>query len=125
MITEIKLRVYSKLTKNFIYASLEWLLAGSSATRSIFLNNQETIDRYAGLPDCKGKDIYESDIVKFCDHYNGDTRVENSIGIVVFENAEFFIKTLKGDYMNLWETVKNYDGEIIANIYENPELIIR
>lgn len=60
--------------------------------------------QYTGLKDKNGKEIYEGDVY----NYNGV--------IDVFESIEDF-------YYNELIKYRVEDGEIIGNIYENPELI--
>ena len=69
------------------------------------------IMQYTGLKDKNGKEIYEGDIAK-CD---------NTIWVVRFddENAQFFIK---GGSMTTAVSRLKF-GELIGNIYENPDLI--
>lgn len=73
----------------------------------------ETVGQYTGLKDKNGKEIYEGDIVKTNDFYE--------CGELVFKGKTEVIENIL-DYIN---TVKSIDttGEVIGNIYENPELL--
>lgn len=92
-----------------------------------FLSNERDADNvldlqlYSGLKDCKGKEIYEGDIVKvvlFCIHDGEEVR----IGVVkTKDNPISFYHTVDlSPYssINYWNML-----EVIGNIYENPEML--
>jgi hypothetical protein len=69
--------------------------------------------QYTGLRDKNHKEIYEGDIIK--------SKLDN-IGKVIWKDsmAAFYIIFKQGnDLLEGW----NRDGEVIGNIYENPELL--
>ena len=76
--------------------------------------------QFTGLKDANGKEIYEGDVL----------RDSESIVIVKFVDGEFSVdyRTIGGkwrNYSSLFGYLEDYEGEIIGNIYETPELIER
>jgi len=96
------------------------------------LNNKDFITmQYTGLKDCKGKEIYEGDILSY---KNFTTPKHKGVWHVEW-NAYFwdvirhFAPRYEGDKGEGWFEGqdffwKNHEYmEIIGNIYENPELV--
>lgn len=82
-------------------------------------------DRFTGLQDSKGNDIYENDIIAFttCEgFYNFDI-----IGKVYFgEHAKFEIEKLNFECSQKifeFEFVPSKYSEILGNVHQNPELL--
>ncbi len=75
----------------------------------------KTIGQYTGLKDENGKEIYEGDIF---------TRGRKFFYVVVFHGGGFKLKLLKGGFEDMipLSCVAKH-GEVIGNIYENPELL--
>lgn len=88
----------------------DWNMPRMAEARKI---KQGTIGQYAGLKDVKGKDIFESDILK------------SKSGVlyeVCFEDGAFQIKRTTGTEVK--QFTNQYYFEVIGNIHENPELSI-
>ncbi len=121
---EIKFRAWDKEKKDMYYSDfrLDW-------NGKVFWWKSEVgyedwrhsdvvvLMQYTGLKDKSGKEIYEGDIVE-----NGDY-----IGAVVWVNGEgrFILQSFTDGSGAMIKGVKTYspiEGEIIGNIYENPEL---
>lgn len=70
----------------------------------------ETLGEYIGL------EIYENDIVFIPEHY---------VGRIVYEYGEFVVlKVIDNTYIcDLFDLVNNYQGKVIGNTIDNPELI--
>jgi uncharacterized phage protein (TIGR01671 family) len=87
---------------------------------------KESIGQFTGLKDSNGIDIYEGDIVKYHDFYEGDYKEKGGIGFVQWDEEHHYIAQWSDDeryICSTWDLAKNYGGEVIGNIYENPELL--
>lgn len=126
---ETKFRAWNKLKKIMVYEDednssvyLDGWCASDVQVLNQTLNSKFVKDiyefmQYTGLKDKNGKEIYEGDIVKF-KMYDGE--YENYK--IVFRNAEF--EAINEDDTNFISTdIWNVYGEVIGNIYDNPELL--
>lgn len=78
--------------------------------------NRITLMQYTGLKDKNGTEIYEGDIVK--------TKYNNAVLIKWIKTGFYPCRQGKTDQYNKvtnWNCVTR--GEVIGNIYENPELL--
>jgi len=77
-------------------------------------------DQFTGLRDRQGKEIYEGDIVRYSEHYCGDSTEKECVEVVEWDENEASYP------WNLTNT-GFMDGpkwcEVIGNIYENPDLL--
>jgi len=100
----------------------EWSDYGGGGKTEDDCSDQYILMQYTGLKDKNGKEIYEGDIIS--------TDLDRPFNIVVFRNGAFMFQCHDNgkdyyDYMfsvdeesDRWEY-----GEVIGNIYENPELM--
>jgi len=113
MSREIKFRFYDPFNKVMQYCSMEY----KDYLSKFFIEycnalegeNNPVLMQYTGLLDKNGKEIYEGDIFEF------DYPME-----VLWDMGSWVVKTKKGSSLLFGYTT---EGEIIGNIYENPELL--
>jgi len=113
---EIKFRAWNKELKHMTGLDVESV--GDYDSR--YFKDGYVLMQYTGLKDKNGKEIYEGDIVvldKKLLENNGRLITGTE---VVFSDGKFALK-------NFWDIsrqlIKDYNYEIIGNIYENPNLI--
>lgn len=113
---EIKFRAWNEVEEK-IYNWYEFL---NTNMKNTFIAPESTgmiLMQYTGLQDRNGKEIYEGDILKF-KMYDG--KYENYK--IIFRNAEF--EAINEEDTNFISAdIWNVYGEVIGNIYENPELL--
>ena len=83
--------------------------------------NPSTIGQFTGLTDNNGKEIYEGDILLFCDSIKSEVK---------FHHGGFGYTTPSGNFLlggnpnfDFNPDDKDERFEIIGNIYDNPELL--
>ena len=121
---EIKFRAWNKPSEVMCdYSTLqEWMFREAESAiveYDIGVEREKTATReyghlifmqYTGLKDKNGQEIYEGDSGKCPD-------LGDDVTVVEYYNYGFYLKH-RGYYSEL-----SFGGEIIGNIYENPELI--
>jgi uncharacterized phage protein (TIGR01671 family) len=81
--------------------------------------------QFTGLHDKNGKEIYEGDIVRYFhdDEAIVEVRWWNELAQFAIAWRSQRIKSLRGCDSEPILINTNIDGEVIGNIYENPELL--
>ena len=95
------------------------------------LVDRETICQQTGLIDINEKEIYHNDVISQS-NFNGEEY--KAVYIVVWDNGGYCLKMIKGNEkaMNIGglfsfghiENNKLRKGEVIGNIFDNPELAL-
>lgn len=111
MLREIKFRAWAKEEREMIQA--DTLAFEEYAPLSHLLNDRDDliIMQSTGVKDKNGKEIYESDIVKFTKHG------EEHIGFINYWGCEWLIS---GIYKLARECNKGI--EVIGNTFDNPNM---
>ena len=125
---EIKFRAWDKLGHEMLYSGNVKDEDDNTHTRmsAFFSICVETFEgkitkmielmQFTGLKDKNGKDIYEGDIV----------RIDEEIYSIYWHegHAGYWIKRHPKDFDGTWNMYYvSANGEVIGNVYENPELI--
>lgn len=127
---EFKFRIWDKDKKKFLtntdYKDFVINMQGQVYIINGFFDDAKVdeysgivVQLYTGLKDCKGREIYEGDIIEFA-----LSLFESVKGSVEFDYGAFYLKTDNKKYGNVLLANMNFDlVEVIGNIYENKELL--
>lgn len=77
-----------------------------------------TIGQFTGLKDKNGNDVWEGDLIR---------TFEGDIMVVEWDNGCLVTKCLKPAREGRINTIRNayFCGEVIGNIHDNPEVLLR
>jgi uncharacterized phage protein (TIGR01671 family) len=111
---------------------IDW--AGCQQRFSLFALEKKPYEfmQYTGLKDKNGREIYAGDIVQWPSNLVGrrERRIKD-LGVIEYDsrNLGYWLKRVNGGdgftgTVNLWQGAVMV-GEVIGNIYENPELLER
>ncbi len=87
----------------------------------------KTVGQFTGMLDKNGKEIYEGDIVDYEDGVLDDVYQELETinrGTILFSYGQFYVTNRNCvDMTDLISHDVNFDGEVIGNIHDDPELL--
>lgn len=123
---QLKFRVWDNLKKEWVSNKNIWRMKtdpngiGEIEPNAFYWKQHPqglTIQQFTGLLDKNKKEIYEGDLIK-----TGYGEYKDSIGKIIFEYCSFMIESKYGAIFSDTYYSCIY-GEIIGNIFENPELL--
>ncbi|AGF56443.1 putative phage protein (TIGR01671 family) [Clostridium saccharoperbutylacetonicum] len=119
MSREIKFRVYDKWTKQILpVLSIDCKETFSSE------RGDNVLMQYTGLKDKNGKEIYEGDIIDASYINPMNKEVVKKHYLIEYGEGQYKAKLIgSSPYGDTWINFINEKGTVIANIYENPELL--
>lgn len=132
---ELKFRVWDKLEKRYLkitpFSKHHYVLDLDGKFHNLQNGSggdEYVVEQFTGLKDVNGQEIYEGDIVEYCDgqklpvcmgqYFTGFERRDSHYGWYVSSNEAISDLALDERY-----AVDEYGVEIIGNINENPELL--
>jgi len=112
-----KYRAWDKQYK--IMREWDWLL-----DKQCSVLNSKHFDSmlFTGLLDRNKKEIYKSDLLEIQEHYCGDCKYPKGIFKVIYKDAEFYATSKLEEYVSLFDAIKNFNGIVIGNIWQNKNL---
>lgn len=130
----IKFRAWNKKTGEWLHSYKTMggfslfgetiVLGGWLSGVSIADFDEIVAQQFTGLKDKLDNEIYEGDIIRFGEYWDGDSRYKAGVAVVkFFDNAFDLEETRHGDWMDLWKCVKSDGGVVVGNIFDNPELL--
>lgn len=127
----IKFRGYSQTFNSWLYGDListrqaETIVCEESGHE--YEVDQNSVGQLTGLHDKNGKEIYEGDIIG--DWAEVDGKMEQSRLTVYFDEMlgqwvlDISFNQDRTSSCSLFSELKDFEYEVIGNIYKNPELI--
>ena len=85
--------------------------------------DEKTICQYTGLTDKNGKKIFEGDVCSFADFHSGSDVETYCEGVWSYEGCQLFISDRLSCETEDLICEGKFDGIIIGNIHDNPELL--
>jgi hypothetical protein len=75
-------------------------------------------DEWTGLTGKDGVDVYENDLVKVLEHYEGDILIKEHIGQVIYKEGDWWVEnpTESGFGVSVWEYCYNHCGGVMGNM---------
>lgn len=121
---EIKFRAWNEVEEK-MYNWYEFL---NTNMKNTFIAPESTaiiLMQYTRLKDKNEKEIYEGDIVKYDEFWEGDCHYNSGVGQILWDDEEtgFYLTAKDTSFIDLFNLTRNLDAEVIGNIYENPELL--
>jgi len=113
MSREIKFRVWDKRRNMFADKEHERdYIAISLGLHSDLCVTKElmVLQQYIGMKDCRGKEVFEGDVVKLIGGTKG--------GVIEYSNTRFGI-----NIMGYFLTLNDCDFEVVGNMFENGDLL--
>lgn len=136
---EIKYRGRREDDSEWIYGSYQADVMGNGFHTIMYSDSEgyyceetvypETVGEYTGLKDKNGREIYEGDIVQFCDFAydrTGGNRGDSIVkGSITFEKTLWLVKenNESGGHLLIDAHVNDEEIEIIGNIFNDPMLL--
>lgn len=117
---------------NLSYQNGDWvygLLSSDESIRGIFLD-KKTVGQYTGLIDKNGTKIFENDILQVYDRGNevGRIRIYHFCAMYLYDVIYGDIDSYGDEDFKVFGLLMlnaNYQLEVIGNVYDNPELLIK